>query len=155
MISMRIATRSDADAIARLVNAAFLVEQIFIERDRTNPETVRGLMEKGKFLLAEDGPHLLGCVYFDLRGERGYFGMLSVDPSRQRMGVGRQLVGAVEKYFRDAGCKFSDLIIVNVRTELDTLYRRWGYVDTGTAIYDDPTPTKIPVHFITMSKSLS
>jgi len=155
MISMRTAKESDADAIARLVNTAFLVEQFFIERDRTNPETVRGLMEKGKFLLAEDSLHLLGCVYFELRGERGYFGMLSVDPSRQRMGVGRQLVGAVEKYFRDAGCKFSDLIIVNVRTELHGLYHRWGYIDTGTAIYDDPTPTKIPVHFITMSKPLS
>ena len=90
----------------------------------------------------------------ELRGERGYFGMLSIDPSRQRMGMGHQLVNAVEKYFRDAGCKFSDMKIVNVRTELHTLYHRWGYVDTGTGIYDDPTPTKIPVHFITMSKPL-
>jgi GNAT superfamily N-acetyltransferase len=155
MISIRTAIESDADAIARLVNSAFLVEQFFIQRDRTNPATVRGLMQKGKFLLAEDAPTLLGCVYFELRGVRGYFGMLSVDPSRQRMGVGRQLVGTAEKYFRDAGCKFSDLMIVNVRTELHTLYRQWGYVDTGTAIYDDPTPTKIPVHFITMSKPLS
>jgi len=155
MISLRIATQNDAAAIARLVNAAFLVEQFFIERDRTNPATVRGLMEKGKFLLAEDGPDLLGCVFFEIRGERGYFGMLSIDPSRQRMGVGHQLVNAVEKYFRDAGCKFSDLKIVNVRTELHTLYHRWGYVDTGTAIYDDPNPTKMPVHFIMMSKPLS
>ena len=155
MNSLRIATQNDAAAIARLVNEAFLVEQFFIERDRTNPATVRGLMEKGKFLLAEDGPDLLGCVFFEIRGERGYFGMLSIDPSRQRMGVGHQLVNAVEKYFRDAGCKFSDLKIVNVRTELHTLYHRWGYVDTGTAIYDDPNPTKMPVHFIMMSKPLS
>jgi len=155
MISLRIATQNDAAAIARLVNAAFLVEQFFIERDRTNPATVRGLMEKGKFLLAEDGPDLLGCVFFEIRGERGYFGMLSIDPSRQRMGVGHQLVNAVEKYFRDVGCKFSDLKIVNVRTELHTIYHRWGYVDTGTAIYDDPNPTKMPVHFIMMSKALS
>jgi len=155
MISLRIATQNDAAAIARLVNAAFLVEQFFIERDRTNPATVRGLMEKGKFLLAEDGPDLLGCVFFEIRGERGYFGMLSIDPSRQRMGVGHQLVNAVEKYFRDVGCKFSDLKIVNVRTELHTIYHRWGYVDTGTAIYDDPNPTKMPVHFIMMSKPLS
>jgi ribosomal protein S18 acetylase RimI-like enzyme len=154
MIPIRIATESDADAIARLVNTAFLVEEFFIERDRTNPATVRGLIERGKFLLAEDGPNLVGCVYMELRGERGYFGMLSIDPSRQRMGVGRRLVDAVEKYFRDAGCKFSDLKIVNVRTELRTLYRRLGYVDTGAAIYDDPTPTKMPVHFITMSKPL-
>ena len=154
MISMRTAKEGDADAIARLVNTAFLVEQFFIERDRTNPATVRNLLEKGKFLLAEDSPNLVGCVYFELRGERGYFGMLSIDPSRQRMGVGRQLVGAVENTFRDAGCKFSDLKIVNVRTELHGLYHRLGYVDTGTAIYDDPTPTKIPVHFIMMSKPL-
>jgi len=154
MISIRTAREGDADAIARLVNTAFLVEQFFIERDRTNPATVRGLMEKGKFLLAEDASTLVGCIYMELRGERGYFGMLSIDPSRQGMGVGHQLVNTVEKYFRDAGCKFSDLKIVDVRTDLHTLYHRWGYADSGTAIYDDPTPTKIPVHFITMSKPL-
>lgn len=154
MISIRDARRDDAEAVARLINTAFLVEQFFIERDRTNPDTIRGLMEKGKFLLAEDGTNLVGCVYFDVSGERGYFGMLSIDPSRQGTGVGHRLVNNVEKYFRDASCKFSDLKIVNVRTDLHTLYHRWGYVDTGTAVYDDPTPTKIPVHFIMMSKPL-
>jgi N-acetylglutamate synthase-like GNAT family acetyltransferase len=155
MISIRTATENDADAIARLVNTAFLVEQFFIERDRTNPATVLSLMEKGRFLLAEDAPNLVGCVHLELLGERGYFGMLSIDPSRQRMGVGRQLIDAVEKYFRDAGCRFCDLKIVNVRTELHALYHRLGYIDSGTANYDDPTPTKFPVHFIMMSKSLS
>jgi N-acetylglutamate synthase-like GNAT family acetyltransferase len=155
MISIRTANEVDADAIARLVNTAFLVEQFFIERDRTNPATIRSLMENGKFLLAEDGANLVGCVHMELHGERGYFGMLSIDPPRQQMGVGRQLVNTVENIFRDAGCKFSDMKIVNVRTELHTLYHRWGYVDTGTAIYDDPTPTKIPVHFIMMSKPLA
>jgi ribosomal protein S18 acetylase RimI-like enzyme len=154
MVSIRTAKRDDADTIARLVNTAFLVEQFFIERDRTNPATVGGLMEKGKFLLAEDGPNLVGCVYMEQRGERGYFGMLSIDPFRQGMGVGHQLVNTVEKSFREAGCKFSDLKIVDVRKDLHTLYHRWGYADTGTAVYDDPTPTKIPVHFIEMSKPL-
>ena len=155
MISFRDATEDDAGPIARLINAAFLVEQFFIERDRTNPEEVRGLMKKGKFLLAEDGPDLVACIYTELRGQRGYFGMLSVEPSRQRMGMGRQLVAKAEKYFRDAGCSFCDLKIVNVRTELEMLYRQLGYVETGTSQYDDPTPTKIPVHFIAMSKPLS
>lgn len=140
--------------IASLVNLAFLVERFFIERDRTSPAAVCDLMKKGKFLLAGDGKNIFGCIYMEQRGERGYFGMLSVDPSRQRMGVGRLLVDTVEKYFREAGCKMSDLKIVNVRTDLHDLYQRWGYADTGTAVYDDPTPTKIPVHFITMSKPL-
>lgn len=155
MISLRFAKEGDAEAIARLVNIAFLVEQFFIERDRTNPAAVRSLMHKGKFLLAEEEGNLVGCIYTEVRGERGYFGMLSIEPSRQGTGVGHQLVNAVEKTFRDQGCKFCDLKIVDVRTELHALYHRWGYADTGTAVYDDPTPTKIPVHFINMSKSLS
>jgi ribosomal protein S18 acetylase RimI-like enzyme len=155
MLPTRTATESDAEAIARLVNTAFLVEKFFIERDRTNPSTVRSLMQKGQFLLAEDAVNLVGTIYLELHGGRGYFGMLSIDPSRQGMGVGRQLVDAAEKIFRDAGCKFSDLKIVNVRTDLHTLYHRWGYADAGTAVYDDPTPTKIPVHFIMMTKPLS
>jgi len=154
MVSFRTATEKDAGAIARVVNTAFLVEQFFIERDRTNPEAVRGLMEKGNFLLAEEETNLLGCIYFETRGERGYFGMLSIEPSRQGTGIGHRLVNAVEKYFRDAGCKFCDLKIVDVRTELHDLYHRWGYADTGTGVYDDPTPTKIPVRFILMAKPL-
>ena len=154
MISIRDARPEDAEAVAKLINTAFLAELFFIERDRTNPAKVRALMEKGKFLLAEEGSALVGAIYVELRGERGYFGMLSIEPSRQRIGIGRQLADAAEKYFRDSGCRFSDLTIVNVRTELQTLYGRWGYVETGTAPYDDPTPTKIPVHFILMSKPL-
>ncbi|HEV2522471.1 MAG TPA: GNAT family N-acetyltransferase [Candidatus Acidoferrales bacterium] len=154
MISIRTADGRDDEAVARLVNTAFHVEQFFIERDRTNPANVRALMGKGKFLLAEDGSNLAGCIYMELRGERGYFGMLSVEPSRQGSGVGRALVDAVEKIFREAGCMFSDMKIVNVRTELHDLYSRWGYAETGVAPYDDPHPTKIPVHFVKMSKPL-
>ena len=155
MISIRDSQRERRGSRRRLVNAAFLVERFFIERDHTNPDVVRGMMKKGKFLLAGDEHGLIGSIYVELRGERGYFGMLSIEPSRQGTGVGHRLVDAAEKYFRDAGCKWSDLIIVNVRAELHALYGRWGYQETGTAPYDDPTPTKIPVHFILMSKPLA
>jgi ribosomal protein S18 acetylase RimI-like enzyme len=154
MISIRRANESDVEAITRVVNAAFLAERFFIERDRTDSATVRHLMRDGQFLLAEEGPHLVGCVHLELHGDRGYFGMLSIEPPRQRTGIGRQLIDTVEKYFRDSGCKFCDLKIVNVRTELHGIYKKLGYADTGTAVYDDPTPTKIPVHFILMSKPL-
>jgi len=154
MIIIRDATESDVEAVVRLINTAFLVELFFIERDRTDPEMVRSLMKKGKFLLAEDGTSLAGCVYVELRGGRGYLGMLSVDPARQKMGLGRQLMAAAENYFREAGCAYSDLMIVNVRTDLLTMYRGFGYAETGTAPYENRFPTKIPVHFIAMSKPL-
>lgn len=154
MITFRFAANVDAEAVARLVNAAFVAEQFFIERDRTDPETVCSLLEDGQFLLAEDGQELVGCVHLELRGPRGYFGMLSIEPSRQRQGIGRRLIEQTEKYFKDSGCKFCDLKIVNVRTELHDIYRKLGYADTGASEYDDPHPTKIPVHFIHMSKPL-
>ena len=154
MTSFRHARASDVEAIVRLINAAFQVERFFLERDRTNPEMIRSLMEKGKFLLAEDGPSLAGCVYVELRGERGYFGLLSVDPARQRLGLGRQLVAAAEDFFRGAGCRFSDLRIVNLRKELPALYRSLGYVETGTTPFTAGVPLKLPAHFIMMSKPL-
>jgi ribosomal protein S18 acetylase RimI-like enzyme len=154
MIAVRNAQTKDVGAIVRLINTAFLVEQFFIERDRSNPEMIRNLLEKGQFLLAEDGPQLVGCVYVELRGEHGYLGMLSVDPARQRSGVGRQLIANAEQFFRAAGCRSSQLRIVNVRTELLALYRRLGYEVTGTSPYDAVVTPKMPVHFIHMSKPL-
>ena len=67
---IRTAAQSDIDTLARLINAAFRVEQPFIEGDRINPDGVRAYMEKGKFLLAEDATGLAGCVYVELRGDR-------------------------------------------------------------------------------------
>ena len=145
---------TDVEAIVRLINTAFLVERFFIDRDRTNSEMVRSLMEKGKFLLVDDGPSLAGCVYVEPRGERGYLGLLSIDPGRQRSGLGRRLVAAAEHFFRAAGCRFSDLSIVNVRTELPAFYRKLGYAETGTSPFFADTPPKVPAHFILMSKSL-
>ena len=85
---MRNAESADAESIARLVNAAFRPERFFVDADRTSPDKVRALLEKGKFLLAEDAGVLVACVYVELRGERGYFGLLAVDPARQRTGMG-------------------------------------------------------------------
>lgn len=47
---MRTAEPADATAIARLVNAAFRPERLFIDTDRTDPEKVDALLKKGKFL---------------------------------------------------------------------------------------------------------
>src|SRR5882762_5674678 len=71
-LRFRVASLADVEALARLINAAFRVEQPFIEGDRINPDGVRAYMEKGKFLLAEDATGLAGCVYVELRGDRGY-----------------------------------------------------------------------------------
>jgi GNAT superfamily N-acetyltransferase len=153
---MRNAESADAESIARLVNAAFRPERFFVDADRTSPDKVRALLEKGKFLLAEDAGVLVACVYVELRGERGYFGLLAVDPARQRTGMGSRMVDAAEDYCRAAGCRFMDLTTVNLRKELPGYYRRRGYVENGTLPFPaDQYPPKMPCHLVKMSKSLA
>jgi GNAT superfamily N-acetyltransferase len=153
---MRNAESADAESIARLVNAAFRPERFFVDADRTSPDKVRALLEKGKFLLAEDAGVLVACVYVELRGERGYFGLLAVDPARQRTGMGSRMVDAAEDYCRAAGCRFMDLTTVNLRKELPGYYRRRGYVENGTLPFPaDQHPPKMPCHLVKMSKSLA
>jgi N-acetylglutamate synthase-like GNAT family acetyltransferase len=151
----RTAELEDAEAIARLVNDAFRPERFFSNGDRTSPEKVRALMPKGKFLLVEEADALIGCVYIELRGERGYFGLLAVDPARQRSGLGSRLVAIAEEECRSAGCRFMDLTIVNLRKELLGFYRRLGYEESGTLPYPSDLQTNLPCHLVKMSKALA
>lgn len=154
-LQVRRAVAGDVDAIAQVVNVAFRrAESFFVERDRIDAQTLRKMMEKGKFLLAEDSGGLLGCVYLEFRGERAYFGLLAVDPARQRNGVGRRLICEVQDAARGAGCRFMDIQIVNLRRELPPFYRGLGYVETGTAPFPVEVATKQECYFIIMSKAL-
>jgi len=153
-MNTRIAKLEDAEAIARLVNAAFRPERFFTDADRTNPEKVRELLHKGKFLLAEEAGQLVGCIYVELRGDRGYFGLLAVEPALQRSGLGSRMVAAAEDYCRAADCRFMDLTIVNLRTELPAFYRRLGYAENGTLSFPSDQHTNQPCHLVKMSKAL-
>jgi predicted N-acetyltransferase YhbS len=151
---IRTAEADDAPAIARLVNAAFRPERFFIDTDRTDPEKVSALLQKEKFLLLFEDGVVVGCVYVEIRGERGYLGLLAVDPQRQRSGIGARLISAAEQHCRSAGCRFMDLTFVNVRQELPAYYQRFGYAESGTLPFPADQVTKIPVHLVQMSKAL-
>ncbi|MBI1764188.1 MAG: GNAT family N-acetyltransferase [Acidobacteria bacterium] len=156
-LPFRQAAPTDAEAIAALVNAAFRVERFFIDGDRTNPDHIRTQLQAGVFLLAEERSQLIGCVYVELRGEQGkqgYFGLLAIDPARQKTGLGKRLVMAAEDYCRAAGCREMELQIVNVREELPGFYQRLGYHETGTAPFRANHEPLLPCHFVKMSKLL-
>ena len=59
-----------------------------------------------------------------------------------------------EDHCKAQGAHGIDLHIVNVRTELPAYYRRFGYTETGTAPFPAHVKTKIPCHFVIMSKEL-
>jgi predicted N-acetyltransferase YhbS len=153
-MNTRTATAEDVDAIAGLINVAFRVERFFVDRDRTDSDKIRALLKTGAFLVAEDAGQMIACVYVELRGERAYFGLLAVDPSCQKKGVGKNMVAVAEDNARAAGCRFMDMRLVDLRAELPPFYRRLGYVETGTEPFKADAEPKIPAHFINMSKPL-
>ena len=152
-MQLRLAAASEAPALVSLINAAFRVEKFFIDTERIDLTQVEGFFRSGSFLVADDG-RLAACIYVEKRGERGYFGLLSVDPGRQKNGFGKRLVEAAEQHCRDLGCRAMDMQIVNLRSELPAFYNRLGYVETGTAPFPEEVVTKMPCHFVRMSKPL-
>ena len=151
---IRLAQSADVEALAGLINMAFRVELPFIEGDRINPDGVRAYMKKGRFFLAETSSGLAGCVYVEVRGDRGYLGLLGVEPRSQGTGLGRKLMDDVEVVFRTANCAVVDLRIGDARDPLRGFSRHLGYAETGRAPLPPDAPVKVPCHFILMSKML-
>jgi len=154
-VTIRCAVPEDAAALAKLISLAYRVEDFFKIGDRTDPEDVRARMVDATFLVMEDRTGvMLGCVYVKHHDRTGYFGMLSIDPARQGQGLGVRMITAAEDYCRDAGCDEMELEVVNLRTELPPFYRKFGYAETGTRPFPDLDKSKLPCHFIVMTKSL-
>ena len=153
MRALRQASAADTDTLVGLINRAYEVEKFFVDGDRISPAQVADLLSRGVFLMADDESGPVACVYVEIRGERGYFGLLAVDPGRQGHGWGRTMVDAAEQHARAAGCAVMDISVVNLRTELPPFYHRLGYAPTGTAPFTDQRATQ-PCHFVLMSKPI-
>jgi len=139
-----------------MINAAFAVETFF-DGTRTDDARLAAMMQKGTILVAEDGGgDLVASVYLESRGTRGYLGMLAVDTAHQGRGLGRRMTEAGEEHFRHMGCEAVDITVLNLRAELPPIYRRLGYVETGTEEFHPSAPLKpgVECYCIVMSKKL-
>jgi ribosomal protein S18 acetylase RimI-like enzyme len=155
-IRVRVAKAADRPRLIPLINAAFAVET-FIEGPRTDDKRLAAVMKQGNILVAEDkSAHLAASVYVELRGARGYVGMLAVDPRLQGNGLGRKMMAAAEEWIRRQGCKAVELTVLNLRRELPPFYRRLGYVETGKREFhpDKPLRPGVKCHCIVMAKRL-
>jgi predicted N-acetyltransferase YhbS len=152
---IRKANESDAQNITVVINRAFgPAEHFFVEGDRITVEEVLDSLRTGAFFVAENNGEMVGCVYVEPRGERAYLGLLSVDPDKQQRGMGSRLMRAAEDFCVAAGCRLMDIKIVNLRTELPSYYRKFGYSETGSSPFPKEVETKTPCYFIDMSKQL-
>jgi predicted N-acetyltransferase YhbS len=153
-ISIRTATPDDVPRIVDLLNLAFAMERAFVDRDRTTVAEITRLQDTGAFFVVDgDDGRLAACMYVEKRGDHMYLGMLAVQPSQQKRGLGRRMMADAESHAAALGCRAVDIRIVDRRTELPPFYRSLGFVERGTEPFDEPLLTK-PCHFILMSKEL-
>ncbi len=153
---IRPATAADRPRLIPLINSAFSVET-FLQGPRTDEDRLSSAMQKGRVLVAEDREgHLLASIYTELRGTHGYVGMLAVHPDHQRSGLGRRMMHAAEERFRAHGCDAVEITVLSLRPELLPIYRRFGFVETGTEPFHYPHPLApgLECHCIVMQKPL-
>lgn len=150
---IRVGRSDEAGEIARIINAAFEIEREFRHGDRTSAGEIVALMGRETFLVSEDSGRLAGVVEVRADGAEGYFGMLAVEPSARRGGLGRALVQAAEDHCRRAGCTVMTMSTGEDRTELIPYYEKMGYRVTGIEPSTSPA-FKHPIRVVHMEKSL-
>ena len=155
-VTLREATERDIAAMMEVVNAAFDEESFFVNRPRTHQAELAEHFRSGHFLLAHQGALLLASAYYEVRGERGYMGMLAVRPGHQCSGLGRAMMQAVEGILRDSGCRIAELSVVDLRTRLLRTYLKLGYREAGFVELPEELRRKLtmPVQLIKMEKQL-
>lgn len=153
-MAFRTVGTEDAAALAQLINRAFEVERPFFDGDRIDQDGVLAYLQRGKFLIAEDATGLAGCVYAEVRGETGYIGLLSVEPARQGMGLGRRLMQAAEDFFQKVGCNTAELRMVSARAPLPGFYRYLGYSESRIEALPADAQPKVSCYFQYMTKKL-
>ena len=159
--SVRRARPSDAAALTDLVNRAFAVERWFLDVERTSTDEIAALIASGGFLVLEYAGGIGAAVLVQGPGQRddvppshAYFGMLSVQPELQGMGLGVRLVRVAEAVAESSGATSMSMRILSLREELSRWYKSLGYREVGIAPYSHRS-VKQPCHFVEMRKSLS
>ena len=175
-LTLRPATNADLPAIVALMNTAFRgvgpdagwnSEAAYIDGDRTSEAHLReelAARPESLLLVAEEASmqRILGCVSLDpVSSDTWYLGSLTVDPTLQNSGLGRELLAAAEHLARARQVRRIRMKVVNVRDTLLAWYERRGYHRTGETSpfpYGDTrfgTPRRPDLCFVVLEKALS
>ena len=142
-LTTRLATVADAPALVALVNSAYrgesskagwTTEADLLDGQRIDVETLsRTIGSPGNvILLRSDGDLPVACVHLERSGPSCYVRMLTVRPTTQGAGIGRQLLEAAERWaLAEWSSQSMHMTVIRQRTELVAWYERHGYRRTG------------------------
>jgi ribosomal protein S18 acetylase RimI-like enzyme len=165
------ATIEDVPQLVPLINSAYRGEESkkgwTTEADiiggtiRIDEQELTGLMNAGgsRFLKFVNEQNIIkGCVYLQQHGDEMYLGMLSVSPTLQSRGIGKQLMREAESHAKKMKSVRIFMRVISARHELIQWYEKQGYAQTEER---EPFPKETrfgtplqPVEFIIMEKRL-
>jgi ribosomal protein S18 acetylase RimI-like enzyme len=152
---LRLASENDAPVIVDVMRRAFVEYATRLDPPsgvhKESVESVRSKMNTGQWVLAEDGGKVMGCVWWENRGEYAYVGRLAVPPEFRGKGIANALMDHVEARVREENVPCVRLGVRIVLEHLHGMYERRGYriVEYHTHEgYDTPT-------YVTMEKTVS
>jgi len=98
-------------------------------------DEIRALIaaQRSQLLVAIEDHAIVGCVLITrLPGERCALGLLGVDPSYRRRGLGARLIAAAETIAENSfGSDQIELCVLAERRKLAVYYERLGFAPTG------------------------
>ena len=139
----RPATTEDVPALVALVNSAYrgesskagwTTEADLLGGQRVDVEGLTDtIVRPGNVILLHERDRApVACVHLERTGEDCYLGMLTIQPTRQGAGLGRQMLGIAERWAREHwSSRTMQMTVIVQRTELIAWYERRGYRRTG------------------------
>ena len=142
-LATRPAASADAPALVALVNSAYrgdssregwTTEADLLGGQRVDVDGMTATITApdNVILLHERDQEPIACVHLARTGEDCYLGMLTVRPSAQGSGLGRQLLEAAERWaIEHWSSRSMHMTVIVQRTELIAWYERHGYHRSG------------------------
>ena len=84
-------------------------------------------VQRDLFIVALDGPRIVGTAMAGYDGHRGWVYYVGVDPRFRRQGVGTTLMRRVEHDLERLGCPKLNLQVRTSNSQTAEFYRRLGY----------------------------
>jgi ribosomal protein S18 acetylase RimI-like enzyme len=140
------ATAANTTDLVALVNSAYrgdtsrqgwTTEAHLLDGQRTDTEDILDLLSEPSAAILQartTAGQLVGSVYVKEQKPDLYMGMLSVLPTLQGAGLGKQLMAAVEEHALQRGCSSLLISVISVRHELLAWYERHGFQRTGETV---------------------
>jgi ribosomal protein S18 acetylase RimI-like enzyme len=172
MLKIRRAQNEDLEALAAFVNAAYrgegskrgwTTEADLLDGQRTDANCLRAHIQGDdqRILLFYWDGQLCGSVYLRHQKDYAYLGMLTVDPSLQNQGIGKEILFLIEQWLRtEWRLNKIRMSVISVRSELVSWYIRRGYQmtsETSPFPYGDVRfgkPKRNDLEFVILSKQL-